>query len=96
MERILENNLFPCLYKTILGIDCPICGFQRSFFLFLNGDFIESFKMYPPLLPSLLLIVAFVLKLLNRRIINIKYFTAYASLVLSIIIINYILKISCT
>ena len=49
----LEKYMFPCLSKTLFGIECLGCGFQRSFLLLLEGDFIGSFKMYPALLTTL-------------------------------------------
>lgn len=45
--------MLPCAWKSMLGIDCFLCGSQRSFIDLLHGDFISSFKMYPPLLPLL-------------------------------------------
>ena len=43
--------LLPCFYKQVLGISCPLCGFQRSVILLFEGQFWESMKMFPPLLP---------------------------------------------
>lgn len=50
----LEKYMFPCLSKTLFGIECLGCGFQRGFLLLLQGDFSESFKMYPALITSFL------------------------------------------
>ncbi|SHG44819.1 Protein of unknown function [Flavobacterium segetis] len=50
----LEKFMFPCLSKTLFGIECLGCGFQRSFVLLLQGDFSGSFKMYPALLTTFL------------------------------------------
>ncbi len=46
--------MIPCLSKTLFGIECLGCGFQRSFLLLLQGDFTASFQMYPALFSSLL------------------------------------------
>jgi hypothetical protein len=46
--------MIPCLSKTLFGIECLSCGFQRSFLLLLQGDFTASFQMYPALFSSLL------------------------------------------
>lgn len=46
--------MIPCLSKTLFGIECLGCGFQRSFSLLLLGDFSGSFKMYPALLTTFL------------------------------------------
>jgi hypothetical protein len=87
-------ELLPCLYKSLFDFDCPICGFQRSFLLLFNGKFVESFKMYAPLLPSLLLIVLFVINLFSNRFVKRKFLFLYSSIVLVIISINYIVKLT--
>ena len=38
-------------------MDCPGCGIQRSFLKLIHGDFIESFELFPALLPLLSLII---------------------------------------
>ncbi|WP_029596709.1 DUF2752 domain-containing protein [Flavobacterium sp. ACAM 123] len=50
----LTKYMIPCLSKTLFGIECLGCGFQRSFLLLLQGDFTASFQMYPALFSSLL------------------------------------------
>jgi hypothetical protein len=39
--------MIPCLSKTLFGLDCLGCGFQRSLLLILNGEFAAAFKIYP-------------------------------------------------
>lgn len=53
--HFLENNFFACPIKQQVGIDCLGCGFQRSFILLLKGDWYGSWKMYPALVPMLLM-----------------------------------------
>jgi hypothetical protein len=48
--------MFPCLSKTLFGMECLGCGFQRSFLLLLQGDFSGAFKMYPAIFTTLLFI----------------------------------------
>ncbi|MFI0491063.1 DUF2752 domain-containing protein [Flavobacterium sp.] len=43
----LEKYMIPCLSKTLFGVECLGCGFQRSFLLLLNGKFAAAFEMYP-------------------------------------------------
>jgi hypothetical protein len=50
----LQNNLLPCPFKYITGIDCPGCGFQRSLLALIQGNLRVSFFMYPPTIPLLL------------------------------------------
>jgi hypothetical protein len=47
------NNdwMLPCISKKITGMDCPGCGIQRSISFLLEGDFEQSFVIYPGLLP---------------------------------------------
>lgn len=51
----LESNLLQCPTKQLIGIDCFGCGLQRSFVLLIKGNLIESFIMYPALIPLLLM-----------------------------------------
>jgi hypothetical protein len=46
--------MIPCLSKTLFGVECLGCGFQRSFLLLLQGNFNASFQMFPALFTSLL------------------------------------------
>ncbi|MCC9073915.1 DUF2752 domain-containing protein [Flavobacterium sp. F-65] len=50
----LEKYMLPCLSKTLFGIECLGCGFQRALFLLFQGDFKAAFEMYPALYTSLL------------------------------------------
>ncbi len=85
--------MMPCALKSIFGIDCPICGFQRSLVLLLQGNVIESFKIYPPLIFAMLLIAYAVATVCFPRYIGRKYLPSYSLIVLIIIVINYSVKI---
>jgi hypothetical protein len=37
-------------------MDCPGCGIQRSISLLLQGNIVDSFLMYPALIPIILLL----------------------------------------
>ncbi|MDN3673920.1 DUF2752 domain-containing protein [Flavobacterium branchiarum] len=50
----LEKYMLPCLSKTLFGIECLGCGFQRALFLLFQGDFKGAFEMYPALYTSLI------------------------------------------
>jgi hypothetical protein len=86
--------MLPCAYKYFFGIDCPICGSQRSLLLLMQGNFIESFKMYPPLIFLLLLVFFAVVYLIFPTIIKAKFLKQYAVVVLIIIAVNYTCKIA--
>lgn len=85
--------MLPCAYKYFFGIDCPICGSQRSLLSLMQGDFAESFKMYPPLVFLLALILLAIAYLIFPKIIKVKFLKQYAVVVLIIISINYAYKI---
>jgi hypothetical protein len=57
----IERHLLPCPSKYYFGVDCPGCGMQRSMMELLRGNFTESLKMYPALLPILFTLVFMVL-----------------------------------
>lgn len=59
----LEDHLLACPYKSLLGVDCPGCGFQRAFVELLKGNFMDSLFLYPALLPILFLLVYVILHL---------------------------------
>lgn len=46
--------MIPCLSKTLFGIECLGCGFQRSLLLLFKGDFAMAFQMYPAIYTCLL------------------------------------------
>ena len=93
MMSSIEDFMLPCLNKQILGFDCLGCGFQRSLFFLIKGNFIEAFKMYPAiytLIPLFLLIginIFFKFKHSNKII---KILSIVS---ISIIIVSYTLKI---
>jgi len=53
----LEKYMFPCISKTLFGIECLGCGFQRAFVLLLEGNFEAAFIMYPAIYSSLILLL---------------------------------------
>lgn len=65
----LEKFMFPCISKTLFGIECLGCGFQRSLHLLFQGNFEAAFFMYPAIYSSLivLLFVALHFVDLNRN-----------------------------
>lgn len=52
----LESHQQACFYKKYFGIECPGCGMQRAFIELLKGDFVESFILFPALIPTIFLI----------------------------------------
>src|SRR5579863_1603769 len=90
----LQNHLLPCAFKTLFGIDCPICGFQRALLLLLQGNFTDSFKMYPPLIPCLLFLLVISVYCINKQAVKPLLLKASFYSVLAVIFINYFIKMS--
>jgi hypothetical protein len=86
--------LFPCAYKQLFGIDCPLCGGQRSLMLLVDGHWGKSFLMYPPLIPVLLLTGIFAAYLINRNFIRRRFLVRSATIVLIIVMVNYIFTLA--
>jgi hypothetical protein len=84
--------LLPCASKSLLGIDCPICGFQRSLLHLLNGNLYDSLLFYAPLIPSLILILLFLCRLIMPQTISLAFLKQTGLFVLILIIVNYLTK----
>ncbi|MFN8396230.1 MAG: DUF2752 domain-containing protein [Bacteroidia bacterium] len=57
MTEGIQAWMLPCPVKAWAGVDCPGCGFQRSLWALVQGDLVESWSHYPPLIPFLLTMV---------------------------------------
>lgn len=88
----LQRHMLPCAYKSIFGIDCPTCGFQRSFIALLKGDWKDSFLLYPATVPILLTAV-FLLSDLVLRLDNSKRIRKYLFISVGVIVlVSYSIK----
>ncbi|MDR2057047.1 MAG: DUF2752 domain-containing protein [Dysgonamonadaceae bacterium] len=43
--------MLTCPSKHFFYLDCPGCGFQRSIIALLEGDVLQSFRLYPATIP---------------------------------------------
>lgn len=43
----MSMPLLPCAYKQLFGFSCPLCGFQRSMLLLLDGQVWASIIRFP-------------------------------------------------
>lgn len=64
--NILEEYMFPCLHKSLFGVDCTGCGGQRSLMFLLQGRFEEAFYMYPAIYSILILLVFLIFNLFYK------------------------------
>ncbi len=83
--------MLPCAFKMLLQIDCPACGAQRSFLFLLNGELGNSFFMYPPLIPVMILSALWIIYLLKPGIVRIGIMRRYTWFVLAVVMINYMI-----
>jgi hypothetical protein len=89
----LKGFMLSCPSKKLLHIECPGCGFQRSFFALLEGDFGKSWQLYPAMVPivSLMIFTALHIKFQFRfGAVVIKYLFMFIA---AIILTFYIYKI---
>jgi hypothetical protein len=90
----MENiPMLPCMSKALFGVDCPLCGFQRSFWLLVEGRFTESFSMYPPLIPVILLMVLALLRHYHSRWVSSRALKYSGAVCLALVLLNYTLKL---
>ena len=51
----IESFMIPCISKTLFGLECLGCGFQRALLLLVQGNYRAAFEMYPAIYSSLIL-----------------------------------------
>jgi hypothetical protein len=84
--------MFPCLSKTLIGVECLGCGFQRSLLFLLRGEFTASFQMYPALITTLLFLMVFSFHLIYKRFFSQKLIFALALINVVFMIAGYAYK----
>ncbi|BCY28862.1 DUF2752 domain-containing protein [Flavobacterium okayamense] len=82
----MEEYMLPCMSKKLFGIECLGCGTQRAFVLLLKGEFVEAFKMYPPIYTLVILFLFIFLHLIDKS-------RNYTRIVISLAILNLIVMI---
>jgi hypothetical protein len=90
----LEQNMFACSFKSLLGIDCPGCGMQRAFIALLRGDLILSLKLNASLIPFISTVFYTICHLIigfkdGAR--NIVWLFSFTVLVM---VVNFVIKIT--
>ncbi len=89
----LENNLLACPYKKYFGVDCFGCGMQRSFMELLKGNLVDSFYLYPALVPMIFLLLLLVAHLIFKFKNGGAWLKYTFLFVVSIVVINFIFKL---
>jgi hypothetical protein len=96
MQRLiewLEAHQLPCYYKKFLGIECLGCGMQTALLFLLKGEFIESLKVFPALIPIMILIIYLILHLIFKFRNGARILKIWLIFTLAIMIASYILKL---
>ena len=88
-----ESNMHSCFYRKYFGVECPGCGVQRAFLELLKGNFWQSFKVYPPLLPTIFLFVYLILHLIYNYKNGALVLKISFIFTVSIMAIHYVLKV---
>jgi hypothetical protein len=83
-----------CNWKKDFGIDCLTCGFQRSLELLVKGELLDSFILFPALIPFIVTIFSLVLHLIFKFKNGSKVIVFLFSLTVLLILVNYFIKLS--
>ncbi len=89
----LENNLLACPYKKYFGVDCFGCGMQRSFVELLKGNLINSFYLYPALIPMIFMFLFLVIHLIFKFKNGGTWLKYNFIIVVVIVVVNFIIKL---
>jgi hypothetical protein len=82
-----------CFYQKYLGVRCPGCGMQRAFLELLKGNLWESLKIYPALLPTILLLSYLILHIIFKFKNGATVLKISFIFTVTLIIGNYIFKL---
>ena len=84
----IEQYFLPCAYKQFFGISCPMCEFQRSLLLLLNGDIEQSVIMFPPLIPLLIVIGITIMDYIRYKTLHKTYIKTLWIIILGLLLLN--------
>jgi len=85
--------MIECHWKSTYGIDCFGCGFQRALNLLLEGNLIDSFKMYPALIPIIFTFFYTALHLRFKFKNGAKFIVILFSSSVAVMLISYFYKL---
>lgn len=89
----LEAHQGQCSWKHLFGLPCPGCGMQSAFIALLKGDIPESIRMFPALIPMIVMLaflVAHIFFRFQKGAMLLKFLFIFTS---SIMVISYIIKL---
>jgi len=90
----IKFQMIPCSWKESFGIECFMCGFQRSLISLFKGDLLLSLVYFPATIPLLLTFAITCLHLYFKWNFGPKLIISLFSFSAILILINYGMKIS--
>ncbi|MBL7912112.1 MAG: DUF2752 domain-containing protein [Bacteroidia bacterium] len=93
LVNFLEQHLFTCSVKGLLGVDCPGCGMQRAFIALLRGDLVESLSLNASLLPFLFTVIYTICHLIFSFSNGAKYIVWFFTSTALILAVNFVVKL---
>jgi hypothetical protein len=81
--------MLPCAYNDLFGLECPSCGFQRAIGHLLQGEFKESFLMFPAMGPVLFYLLITLVHFSNLYQLTAERYKFISYLTLTLVIIGY-------
>jgi hypothetical protein len=84
--------MLPCSWKEQFGIECPTCGFQRSFFQLTQGHIMESLNLFPATIPLILTGFILILHLKFKWKNGARLIVVFFSISALLIVVNYLLR----
>jgi hypothetical protein len=85
--------MISCSWKEDFGIECMTCGFQRSFVALFNGEFVDSFLLFPATIPILLLAVVVLVHLRLKLTNGARAIIGLFSICAVLIVVNFSIKV---
>lgn len=91
------NLEIPCLFKSILKINCPACGLSRSFKAIMNLDLIGAFKYniigVPLFLSIIIIYLIYLFDLFFKKNILVNLYNKFSKNYVFLIIVLFILGV---
>lgn len=89
----LERHMLICPSKKYLHLECPGCGFQRSFLALLKGDLSSSLTLYPATIPIFIMLIFTALHIKYKFLYGATFLKYFQIAIASVIMVFYIYKI---
>src|SRR6218665_1576367 len=93
LADLIEQHLFACSVKQLLGLDCPGCGMQRALVALLRGDVLGSLRFNASLIPFLLTVVYTVTHLVVGFRNGARWTVILFSTTVGIMLLNFLIKL---